>query len=99
MPPTSEALNVPAPVPELSVVPGAPHLTQARSGLLREIVILDEYGERRPILIPVERPLTVFVDKRELVTLMDLTVIAGEAVAGTIEPVGEPMPPTAQPRR
>ena len=56
----------------LSVVPGAPRLTQARCELLREIQILDEYGERRHIHIPAERPLTVFVDKRELVTLMTL---------------------------
>lgn len=34
--------------------------------------MLDEFGERRSIHIPVERPLTVFVDKRELVTLMTL---------------------------
>jgi hypothetical protein len=34
---------------------------------------------------------------RELVTLMDVSVIAGEAVAGTISPVGEPIPPSAQP--
>jgi FdhD protein len=56
----------------LTVVPGAPRLTQARCELLREIQILDEYGERRSIHIPAERPLTVFVDKRELVTLMTL---------------------------
>ena len=53
-------------------VAGAPHLTQARCELLREIQILDEYGDRRTIFIPAERPLTVFVDKRELVTLMTL---------------------------
>ncbi len=53
-------------------VSGAPHLTQARCDLLREIEILDEYGDRRCIHIPAERPLTVFVDKRELVTLMTL---------------------------
>jgi hypothetical protein len=29
---------------------------------------------------------------RELVTLLDVTVVGGEAVAGTITPVGEPMP-------
>lgn len=29
---------------------------------------------------------------RELVTFMDVTVIGGEAVAGTISPVGEPSP-------
>ncbi len=53
-------------------VSGAPRLTQARCELLREIQILDEYGDRRHIHIPAERPLTVFVDKRELVTLMTL---------------------------
>src|SRR5688500_6255735 len=51
---------------------GAPRLTQASVPLLREIQILDEYGQRRSIPIPAERPLTVFVDKRELVTLMTL---------------------------
>ncbi len=53
-------------------VVGAPRLTQANCDLLREIQILDEYGDRRTIFIPAERPLTVFVDKRELVTLMTL---------------------------
>jgi FdhD protein len=51
---------------------GLPRLTDARCELLREIAVLDEYGERRRIHIPAERPLTVFVDKRELVTLMTL---------------------------
>ena len=53
-------------------VAGAPRLTQARCDLLHEIQVMDEYGERRSIHIPAERPLTVFVDKRELVTLMTL---------------------------
>ena len=53
-------------------MPGAPRLTDTQCELLREIQILDEYGERRSIHIPAERPLTVFVDKRELVTLMTL---------------------------
>jgi len=65
-------LHTTAPTSELPVVPGAPRLSHARSEFLREITILDEYGARRPILIPIERPLTVFVDKRELVTLMTL---------------------------
>ena len=34
--------------------------------------VLDEYGAQREITIPAERPLTVFVDNRELVTLMTL---------------------------
>ena len=46
-----------------------PRMTQAGGALTREIEILDEYGQRRTISIPIERPLTVFVDKRELVTL------------------------------
>ena len=50
----------------------APRLTQAGAPLLKEINILDEYGARRSIHIPSERALTVFVDKRELVTLMTL---------------------------
>ena len=58
----------------MSGVVAVPRLTAARSELLREITILDEYGERRSIHIPVERPLTIFVDKRELVTLMTLGV-------------------------
>ena len=53
-------------------VPNAPRLTQAAGVLMNEISVLDEYGERRAIHIPAERPLTVFVDKRELVTLMTL---------------------------
>jgi FdhD protein len=69
-----EAVPVtPAPAaPARLRVPGAPRLTTAECELLREIQILDEYGERRSIHIPAERPLTVFVDKRELVTLMTL---------------------------
>lgn len=53
-------------------VPDAPRLTQAVGTLLREIEVLDEFGQRRRLHIPAERALTVFVDKRELVTLMTL---------------------------
>lgn len=53
-------------------LPGAPAMTRAIGTLLREIQVLDEYGTRRSLHIPAERPLTVFVDKRELVTLMTL---------------------------
>jgi FdhD protein len=50
----------------------APRLSQARLPLLRQIEIVDEHGEQRAIDIPAERPLTVFIDRRELVTLMTL---------------------------
>ena len=53
-------------------VSGAPRLSNAQVDLLREISVLDEHGERRTLHIPAERPLTVFVDKREMVTLMTL---------------------------
>ena len=56
----------------LQPVARAPRLTSASCELLREIEIIDEYGERRLIDVPAERPLTLFVDKRELVTLMTL---------------------------
>jgi len=49
-----------------------PLLTRAGTALTRDIEVLDEYGERRRIHIPDERPLTLYVDKRELVTLMTL---------------------------
>jgi FdhD protein len=62
--------------------PRAPRLTEARCELLREIQVLDEYGERRSIHIPAERPLTVFVDKRELVTLMTLGALPELLVLG-----------------
>ena len=68
-PPAPSAFDAPAASPP---VPGAPRLTSAIGELLREIGVLDEYGERRTLHIPAERPLTVFVDKRELVTLMTL---------------------------
>jgi len=49
-----------------------PRLTRTGTTLTREIEVLDEYGTRRNIHIPDERPLTLYVDKRELVTLMTL---------------------------
>jgi FdhD protein len=49
-----------------------PHLTQARAPLTQEIEAVDEHGQRVAVQIPAERPLTVYVDKRELVTLMTL---------------------------
>jgi FdhD protein len=49
-----------------------PSLTQARAPLTHSIEVVNEFGERQPLSIPAERPLTVYVDKRELVTLMTL---------------------------
>jgi FdhD protein len=52
--------------------PYRPLLSQAQASLTREVEVLDERGRRSLIAIPAERPLTVYVDKRELVTLMTL---------------------------
>ena len=49
-----------------------PRLTRARAPLTREVEIVDEHGERGTVSIPAERDLTVYVDRRELVTLMTL---------------------------
>ena len=49
-----------------------PELTEARAPLTHEIEVVNEHGERDAISIPAERDLTIYVDKRELVTLMTL---------------------------
>jgi FdhD protein len=49
-----------------------PQLSDARAHLTHEVSALDERGRVSTISIPAERPLTVYVDKRELVTLMTL---------------------------
>ncbi|SDN50650.1 formate dehydrogenase accessory sulfurtransferase FdhD [Polaromonas sp. JS666] len=49
-----------------------PRLTNARAPLTCEVQTVNEYGETQPVSIPAERALTVYVDKRELVTLMTL---------------------------
>lgn len=49
-----------------------PELTQAAVPLIEEVEVVDEQGRVRPAFLPGERPLTVYLDKRELVTLMTL---------------------------
>ncbi|QNA90310.1 formate dehydrogenase accessory sulfurtransferase FdhD [Massilia sp. Dwa41.01b] len=49
-----------------------PLLSSAHAPLTHEVSALDERGRASNIAIPAERPLTVYVDKRELVTLMTL---------------------------
>jgi FdhD protein len=52
--------------------PDRPVLSQAKAALMREIEVVNERGEQSLTSIPAERDLTVYVDKRELVTLMTL---------------------------
>ena len=56
----------------MTFVLNLPHLTQAQAPLTREVSVLNEHGERSIVSIPAERALTVYVDKREIVTLMTL---------------------------
>jgi FdhD protein len=49
-----------------------PLLSEASASLTHEVSVMDERGRASSISIPAERPLTVYVDKRELVTLMTL---------------------------
>jgi FdhD protein len=49
-----------------------PQLSSAAAVLTHEVEVMDERGRVSTIAIPAERPLTVYVDKRELVTLMTL---------------------------
>jgi len=49
-----------------------PRLTAASAPLTHTVQVVNEAGEQLEIAIPAERALTVYVDKRELVTLMTL---------------------------
>jgi FdhD protein len=52
--------------------PSLPLLTRASRPLTFEITAVNEKGETLPISIACEHPLTLYVDKREVVTLMTL---------------------------
>jgi FdhD protein len=52
--------------------PLLPHLSQASAPLTCQVSALNELGGQESVSIPAERALTVYVDKRELVTLMTL---------------------------
>ena len=47
-------------------------MSNASVPLVHEVEILDEAGRRKTTHIPGERPLTIYLDKREVVTLMTL---------------------------
>ncbi len=56
----------------LTRAPALPYLSAAYAPLTCEVDAVNEFGEHQRIAIPSERALTVYVDKRELVTLMTL---------------------------
>ena len=49
-----------------------PLLSHASVPLVTEVEVTDEAGRKKVLHIPGERPLTIFVNKQELVTLMTL---------------------------
>lgn len=56
----------------VSTTRALPHLSRAQAPLTCEVSAVNEFGEQISVSIPAERALTVYVDKRELVTLMTL---------------------------
>ncbi|RFO98082.1 sulfurtransferase FdhD [Rhodoferax lacus] len=48
------------------------YLTQASAALTHSVDVVNEFGETYQLAIPSERALTVYVDKRELITVMTL---------------------------
>jgi FdhD protein len=55
-----------------TALPRLPELTAACAPLTARISVVNEFGDSLDVSIPAERALTVYVDKRELVTLMTL---------------------------
>ncbi len=54
------------------LVHSKPALTRARALLTRTVQVCNEFGEQSETQIPAERALTIYLDKKELVTLMTL---------------------------
>ena len=57
---------------QTSPIQTLPFLSHAQAPLTCEVTAVNEHGEQVSVAIPAERALTVYVDKRELVTLMTL---------------------------
>jgi FdhD protein len=53
-------------------VTGAPRVSHTETELLREIPVIDEHGKGGTLFMPIERPLRIHLDGREVVTLMTL---------------------------
>jgi len=66
---SAQPTSAPA-LPTRARVPRAPLLSDASVELTRAVDVRNEYGEPQQVHIPAERPLTLYLDKHELVTLM-----------------------------
>ena len=56
----------------MPALPPTLQISRARLPATTEICIVDEYGDSRQQAIAAERALTVYLNKREIVTLMTL---------------------------
>lgn len=67
-----------------------PHLTltTASAQLTQEVIAVDEHGESRTVQIACERPLTIYLNKREIVTLMTLGAAPEALVLGYLRNQG-----------
>ena len=58
--------------PTVASAPLKPRITQSHESLTRMVQVCNEFGERSETAIPAERALVIYLDKKELVTLMTL---------------------------
>jgi FdhD protein len=64
-----------------------PFLSQAHAPLTCEVSAVNEFGEHVSVSIPAERALTVYVDKRELVTLLVLGYLRNQRLVRSVEDI------------
>ncbi|NDC50506.1 MAG: sulfurtransferase FdhD, partial [Burkholderiaceae bacterium] len=57
-------------------------MTNASVPVVHEVTIMDELGRQKSTFIPGERSLTIYLDKREVVTLMTLGAAPEALVLG-----------------
>jgi FdhD protein len=62
-----------------------PQLSHAAVPITQDIEVVDELGRTQSISIPGERPLTIYLDKRELITLMTLGAAPEALVLGYLK--------------
>jgi FdhD protein len=62
-----------------------PQLSDAAVPITHDIEVVDELGRTQSISIPGERPLTIYLDKRELITLMTLGAAPEALVLGYLK--------------
>ncbi|MGA1574743.1 MAG: formate dehydrogenase accessory sulfurtransferase FdhD [Burkholderiaceae bacterium] len=59
-----------------------PQLSQAAAPLVCQVSVVDERGRSKPLHVPAERPLTIYLNKQETVTLMTLGAAPEALVLG-----------------